>query len=152
MCGLASFLWDTWNLPTLGMVNVFSLYMSKTWSFLNLNWFRVTSKVSFLSDNKPQVLSVLNVYNEKTLNLRNQSTDQGYPWVSQNDLYQKYFFEHMGGFGVYMQRFNRYVSKMGVFSSFIHVERKMNFVCDQKNIYGIIDIFFSIKIWWKAFK
>lgn len=97
------------------MVNVFSLYMSKTWSFLNLNWFRVTSKVSFLSDNKPQVLSVLNVYNEKTLNLRNQSTDQGYLQVSQNDLYQKYFFEHMGGFGVYMQRFNRYVSKTGVF-------------------------------------
>lgn len=153
MCGLASFLWDTWNLPTLRMVNAFSLYMSKTWSFLNLNWFRVTSKVSFLSDNKPQVLSVLNVYNEKTLNLRNQSTDQGYLRVSQNDLYQKYFFAWTHGriLGVYAE-VQQVCIKDGSFSSFIHVERKMNFVCDQENISGIIDIFFSIKIWWKAFK
>lgn len=42
--------------------------------------------------------------------------------------------------------------KDGSFSSFIHVERKMNFVCDQENISGFIDFFFSIKIWWKAFK
>lgn len=42
--------------------------------------------------------------------------------------------------------------KDGSFSSFIRVERKMNFVCDQENISGFIDIFFAIKIWWKAFK
>lgn len=142
MCGLASFLWDTWNLPTLGMVNVFSLYMSKTWSFLNLNWFRVTSKVSFLSDNKPQVLSVLNVYNEKTLNLRNQSTDQGYLRVSQNDLYQKYFFEHMGGFWVYRGSTGMYQRREFFF---IHTCREENEFClwSRKYIWNYRYFFFN---------
>lgn len=33
--------------------------------------------------------------------------------------------------------------KDGSFSSFIHVERKMKFVCDQENISGIKDFVFQ---------